>query len=144
MLMFNRSCLFQEVHVRFSGFGVEEDEWVNVRKCVRQRSLPCENAECVAVLPGDLILCFQVLYTCIIHTYLSSLSSSFSSMVWAYLSWNDCLFWRLPVIIRCIEFHWKEDKFPYLSTVSILFSKTNLLLLGTRSPYFHSTTWYLS
>lgn len=48
-----------EVRVRFSGFGVEEDEWVNVRKCVRQRSLPCENAECVAVLPGDLILCFQ-------------------------------------------------------------------------------------
>ncbi|ONK73761.1 uncharacterized protein A4U43_C04F35000 [Asparagus officinalis] len=48
-----------EVLVRFSGFGVEEDEWVNVRKCVRQRSLPCENAECVAVLPGDLILCFQ-------------------------------------------------------------------------------------
>ncbi|KAJ6813066.1 SAWADEE HOMEODOMAIN-like protein 2 [Iris pallida] len=48
-----------EVRVRFSGFGVEEDEWVNVQKCVRQRSLPCENAECVAVLPGDLILCFQ-------------------------------------------------------------------------------------
>ncbi|KAJ6854176.1 SAWADEE HOMEODOMAIN-like protein 2 [Iris pallida] len=48
-----------EVRVRFSGFGVEEDEWVNVRKFVRQRSLPCENAECVAVLPGDLILCFQ-------------------------------------------------------------------------------------
>ncbi|XP_072961444.1 protein SAWADEE HOMEODOMAIN HOMOLOG 2-like isoform X1 [Typha angustifolia] len=48
-----------EVLVRFSGFGVEEDEWINVRKCVRQRSLPCEAAECVAVLPGDLILCFQ-------------------------------------------------------------------------------------
>jgi SAWADEE domain len=38
---------------------MEEDEWVNVSKCVRQRSLPCESAECVAVLPGDLILCFQ-------------------------------------------------------------------------------------
>ncbi|RWW15860.1 hypothetical protein GW17_00020285 [Ensete ventricosum] len=50
-----------EVRVRFSGFGVEEDEWINVRRCVRQRSLPCEAAECVAVLPGDLILCFQVL-----------------------------------------------------------------------------------
>ncbi|XP_020571714.1 protein SAWADEE HOMEODOMAIN HOMOLOG 2-like [Phalaenopsis equestris] len=48
-----------EVRVRFSGFGVEEDEWINVRRCVRQRSLPCENVECVAVLPGDLILCFQ-------------------------------------------------------------------------------------
>ncbi|KAL6655780.1 hypothetical protein ACP70R_006606 [Stipagrostis hirtigluma subsp. patula] len=48
-----------EVRVRFSGFGAEEDEWINVRQCVRQRSLPCEATECVAVLPGDLILCFQ-------------------------------------------------------------------------------------
>ncbi|XP_057963796.1 protein SAWADEE HOMEODOMAIN HOMOLOG 2 isoform X2 [Malania oleifera] len=48
-----------EVLVRFSGFGPEEDEWVNVRRHVRQRSLPCESSECVAVLPGDLILCFQ-------------------------------------------------------------------------------------
>ncbi|MQL70827.1 hypothetical protein Taro_003110, partial [Colocasia esculenta] len=48
-----------EVRVRFSGFGMEEDEWVNVRKCVRQRSLPCESSECIIVLPGDLILCFQ-------------------------------------------------------------------------------------
>lgn len=48
-----------EVLVRFSGFGPEEDEWVNVRKNVRPRSLPCESSECVAVLPGDLILCFQ-------------------------------------------------------------------------------------
>ncbi|GJN34222.1 hypothetical protein PR202_gb22868 [Eleusine coracana subsp. coracana] len=48
-----------EVRVRFAGFGAEEDEWINVRKCVRQRSLPCEATECVAVLPGDLILCFQ-------------------------------------------------------------------------------------
>lgn len=48
-----------EVRVRFAGFGAEEDEWVNVKKCVRQRSLPCESSECVAVLPGDLILCFQ-------------------------------------------------------------------------------------
>ncbi|KAJ0884480.1 putative transcription factor homeobox-WOX family [Helianthus annuus] len=48
-----------EVFVRFAGFGAEEDEWVNVRKNVRQRSLPCEASECVAVLPADLILCFQ-------------------------------------------------------------------------------------
>ncbi|KAL3636895.1 hypothetical protein CASFOL_019194 [Castilleja foliolosa] len=45
--------------VRFAGFGPEEDEWVNIRKHVRQRSLPCESSECVIVLPGDLILCFQ-------------------------------------------------------------------------------------
>ncbi|GAA0153879.1 hypothetical protein LIER_12011 [Lithospermum erythrorhizon] len=48
-----------EALVRFAGFGPEEDEWVNVRKHVRQRSLPCESSECIAVLPGDLILCFQ-------------------------------------------------------------------------------------
>ncbi|XP_073154535.1 protein SAWADEE HOMEODOMAIN HOMOLOG 2 isoform X2 [Henckelia pumila] len=48
-----------EVLVRFAGFGPEEDEWVNIRRHVRQRSLPCESSECVAVLPGDLTLCFQ-------------------------------------------------------------------------------------
>ncbi|XP_057539143.1 protein SAWADEE HOMEODOMAIN HOMOLOG 2 [Amaranthus tricolor] len=48
-----------EVLVRFAGFGQEEDEWVNIRKHVRQRSLPCEASECIVVLPGDLILCFQ-------------------------------------------------------------------------------------
>ncbi|KAK8507408.1 hypothetical protein V6N12_072670 [Hibiscus sabdariffa] len=48
-----------EVQVRIAGFGPEEDEWVNIRKHVRQRSLPCEASECVAVLPGDLVLCFQ-------------------------------------------------------------------------------------
>ncbi|XP_051136313.1 protein SAWADEE HOMEODOMAIN HOMOLOG 2-like isoform X2 [Andrographis paniculata] len=48
-----------EALVRFSGFGQEEDEWINIRRHVRQRSLPCESSECVAVLPGDLILCFQ-------------------------------------------------------------------------------------
>ncbi|XP_057794963.1 protein SAWADEE HOMEODOMAIN HOMOLOG 2 [Salvia miltiorrhiza] len=48
-----------EAMVRFAGFGQEEDEWVNIRRHIRQRSLPCESSECVAVLPGDLILCFQ-------------------------------------------------------------------------------------
>lgn len=48
-----------EVLVRFAGFGPDEDEWINIRKHVRQRSLPCEASECVAVLPNDLILCFQ-------------------------------------------------------------------------------------
>ncbi|XP_073297380.1 protein SAWADEE HOMEODOMAIN HOMOLOG 2 isoform X2 [Primulina huaijiensis] len=48
-----------EVLVRFAGFGPEEDEWVNINRHVRQRSLPCESSECVAVLPGDLTLCFQ-------------------------------------------------------------------------------------
>ncbi|KAK8477972.1 hypothetical protein V6N11_058048 [Hibiscus sabdariffa] len=48
-----------EVQVRIAGFGPEEDEWVNIHKHVRQRSLPCEASECVAVLAGDLVLCFQ-------------------------------------------------------------------------------------
>lgn len=48
-----------EVLVRFAGFGAEEDEWVDIGKLVRKRSLPCESSECVAVLQGDLILCFQ-------------------------------------------------------------------------------------
>lgn len=46
--------------MRFAGFGSEEDEWVDIATAVRQRSLPCETTECVAVIPGDLILCFQV------------------------------------------------------------------------------------
>ncbi|XP_074365658.1 uncharacterized protein LOC141706739 isoform X2 [Apium graveolens] len=48
-----------EVLVRFAGFGAEEDEWVDIGRLVRKRSLPCESSECVAVLQGDLILCFQ-------------------------------------------------------------------------------------
>ncbi|RVW42914.1 Protein SAWADEE homeodomain-like 2 [Vitis vinifera] len=41
-----------DVLVRFAGFGPEEDEWVNVKRNVRQRSLPCESSECVVVIPG--------------------------------------------------------------------------------------------
>ncbi|XP_037454396.1 protein SAWADEE HOMEODOMAIN HOMOLOG 2-like [Triticum dicoccoides] len=43
-----------EVLVRFTWLGPEEDEWVDVCKCVRVCSL-----QCVAVLPGDLIMCFK-------------------------------------------------------------------------------------
>lgn len=48
-----------EVCVRFVGFGAEEDEWVNVKKSVRQRSIPLEHSECHKVKVGDLVLCFQ-------------------------------------------------------------------------------------
>lgn len=48
-----------EVRVRFAGFGRDEDEWVHVHAGVRQRSLPSEASECIAILPGDLVLCFQ-------------------------------------------------------------------------------------
>ncbi|KAL7249621.1 hypothetical protein ACSBR1_011751 [Camellia fascicularis] len=48
-----------EVLVHFAGLGPEEDEWVNICRNVRPRSLPCEPSECAAILPGDLVLCFQ-------------------------------------------------------------------------------------
>ena len=47
--------VFQEVLVRFTWFGPEEDEWVDVCKCVRKLYLQCDT-----VMPGDLILCFKV------------------------------------------------------------------------------------
>ncbi|KAK7282963.1 hypothetical protein RIF29_12117 [Crotalaria pallida] len=48
-----------EVRVRFDGFGAEEDEWVNIKKSVRERSIPLENSECSKLKVGDLVLCFQ-------------------------------------------------------------------------------------
>ncbi|KAL5697568.1 hypothetical protein ACHQM5_028696 [Ranunculus cassubicifolius] len=48
-----------EVRVRFVGFGAEEDEWVNVKTGVRERSLPLESTECHKVKEGDVVLCFQ-------------------------------------------------------------------------------------
>ncbi|XP_059657148.1 protein SAWADEE HOMEODOMAIN HOMOLOG 1-like isoform X2 [Cornus florida] len=48
-----------EVHVRYIGFGSEEDEWVNVKKNVRERSIALEHWECQKVKVGDLVLCFQ-------------------------------------------------------------------------------------
>lgn len=47
--------------MRFSGFNNTEDEWVNVKTAVRQRSIPLEQSECVKVNVGDLVLCYQVL-----------------------------------------------------------------------------------
>ncbi|MCE3049441.1 hypothetical protein HAX54_044822 [Datura stramonium] len=48
-----------EVLVRYAGFGSEEDEWINVRKSVRERSVALENSECNKVRVGDPVLCFQ-------------------------------------------------------------------------------------
>ncbi|KQJ89917.1 protein SAWADEE HOMEODOMAIN HOMOLOG 1 [Brachypodium distachyon] len=48
-----------EVYVRFAGFGAEEDEWVNVRKSIRQQSIPLESSECRNIATGDLVLCFK-------------------------------------------------------------------------------------
>ncbi|KAL3840859.1 hypothetical protein ACJIZ3_025450 [Penstemon smallii] len=47
------------VRVRFAGFGNEEDEWVSVRRAVRERSIPLEHSECDKVNVGDLVLCFR-------------------------------------------------------------------------------------
>ncbi|XP_020264883.1 protein SAWADEE HOMEODOMAIN HOMOLOG 1 isoform X2 [Asparagus officinalis] len=48
-----------EVRVRFHGFGAEDDEWVNIKKDVRERSIPLESSECQKVDVGDLVLCFR-------------------------------------------------------------------------------------
>lgn len=48
-----------EVRVRYQGFGPEEDEWVNVKKAVRERSIPLESSECRKVEIGDLVLCYR-------------------------------------------------------------------------------------
>ncbi|KAJ4718047.1 Protein SAWADEE HOMEODOMAIN like [Melia azedarach] len=48
-----------EVRVRFSGFNNTEDEWVNVKTAVRERSIPLEPSECQKVEVGDLVLCYQ-------------------------------------------------------------------------------------
>ena len=53
--------LLKEVRVRFVGFGAEEDEWVSIKKAVRERSIPLEHSECHMVNVGDLVLCFQVI-----------------------------------------------------------------------------------
>ncbi|KAK7294253.1 hypothetical protein RJT34_17140 [Clitoria ternatea] len=47
-----------EVRVRYAGFGKEQDEWVNVKDGVRERSIPLEPSECHKVQEGDLVLCF--------------------------------------------------------------------------------------
>ncbi|CAL5393151.1 unnamed protein product [Camellia sinensis] len=47
-----------EVRVRFIGFGSEEDEWVNVKKAIREHSLPLEHSKCGKLEVGDLVLYF--------------------------------------------------------------------------------------
>lgn len=61
----------QEVCIRYVGFGADEDEWVNVKKDVRERSVPFDHSECQNVKVGDLVVCFQVLF----YIYISILST---------------------------------------------------------------------
>ncbi|CAI0409568.1 unnamed protein product [Linum tenue] len=56
---YHQETLLKEVRVRFEGFGAEEDEWVNVREAVRQRSVPVDPSECHSVNVGDVVCCFQ-------------------------------------------------------------------------------------
>lgn len=60
MVAITNSLFLQEVLVRFVSLGSEEDEWVNIRKAVRERSVTLEHSECNKVKVGDLVLCFQV------------------------------------------------------------------------------------
>ncbi|KAL6547554.1 hypothetical protein OROHE_009259 [Orobanche hederae] len=48
-----------EVCVRYVGFGAEEDEWVNVKNNVRERSIALEHSECDKLNVGDRVVCFQ-------------------------------------------------------------------------------------
>ncbi|KAL8522119.1 hypothetical protein ACS0TY_012316 [Phlomoides rotata] len=48
-----------EIHVRYVGFGAEEDEWVNAKVSIRVRSIALEHSECHTVKVGDLVVCFQ-------------------------------------------------------------------------------------
>lgn len=61
MYAITKSIFLQEALVRFVSLGSEEDEWVNIRKAVRERSVTLENSECNKLKVGDLVLCFQVL-----------------------------------------------------------------------------------
>ncbi|XP_078153637.1 SAWADEE HOMEODOMAIN protein isoform X2 [Carex rostrata] len=48
-----------EVKVRYADFGADEDEWINVKRAIRVRSVPVESSECTKVRVGDLVLCFR-------------------------------------------------------------------------------------
>uniref|UniRef100_A0A2P2IJK4 Protein SAWADEE HOMEODOMAIN HOMOLOG 1 n=1 Tax=Rhizophora mucronata TaxID=61149 RepID=A0A2P2IJK4_RHIMU len=49
-----------EVRVRFAGYSNAHDEWVNLKRSVRERSIPLVPSECDKVHVGDLVLCFQL------------------------------------------------------------------------------------
>ncbi|KAK6148818.1 hypothetical protein DH2020_016343 [Rehmannia glutinosa] len=53
--------MWQVVRVRFAGFGKEEDEWVSLKRAIRERSIPLEHSECHKVSVE--ILCFATGYT---------------------------------------------------------------------------------
>ncbi|KAL1833176.1 hypothetical protein ACET3Z_002827 [Daucus carota] len=48
-----------EARVRFAGYGPEDDEWLNVKECIRECSLGIDHSECQMLKPGNLVVCFQ-------------------------------------------------------------------------------------
>lgn len=66
--------------MRFAGFGKEEDEWVSVKRAIRERSLPLEPSECDKINVGDLVLCFRVGPTDHLLSPRSSFSNAFSDV----------------------------------------------------------------
>ena len=42
-------------------FLVVQAEWINAHTSVRKRSLACNNMQCGAVKPRDIVLCYKVL-----------------------------------------------------------------------------------
>lgn len=53
--------LLQEVLVRFAGFSRKDNEWLNVKNAVRERSIQLQPNECGTVNTGDAVVCHQVL-----------------------------------------------------------------------------------
>lgn len=78
--------------MRFEGFGADEDEWVNVNKSIRQRSIPLESSQCKSIVEGDLVLCFRVS-----GSQFSSSSTSSMKPARVYRQQLDTLFEVLPV-----------------------------------------------
>ncbi|KAJ9559678.1 hypothetical protein OSB04_004838 [Centaurea solstitialis] len=58
-LNFRVLLLWRALRVRFCGFSHDQDEWVNVRRGLRERSIPLEPSECHKVKVGDLLLCYR-------------------------------------------------------------------------------------
>jgi hypothetical protein len=65
----------KEARVRYHGFSKDEDEWINVKDGVRQRSIPLEASECHKVKEGHLVLCFLVMDSSLFYcTYINIVS----------------------------------------------------------------------
>ncbi|KAL3528699.1 hypothetical protein ACH5RR_008021 [Cinchona calisaya] len=48
-----------EVRVRYGGYDKDQDEWLNVKRAIRERSIPLDDSECERVKVGDHVLCFR-------------------------------------------------------------------------------------